>query len=134
MNDALLVGRFERVGDLPRDRDRVGEQEWPLADSIGERRTFDQLHDERAGAVHLFEAEHLRDVRVIQRRQDLGFALEAREPIAIGRQRVWQHLDRHLPLERRVFSSIDLAHSPFAQLGEDAIAPEIPADHWRAAF
>ena len=47
MDDALLVRRFERLGDLPRDRQRLVERNRALRDAIGERRPLDQFQDER---------------------------------------------------------------------------------------
>ena len=52
MDDALLVGRLERLGDLPTDVERVpiGKPGAALsaADaSSRQRRPVDQLHDER---------------------------------------------------------------------------------------
>ena len=38
MDDALLVRRFERVGDLPRDGQRLVERDRPARDALGERR------------------------------------------------------------------------------------------------
>ena len=49
MNDAVLVRGFERLGDLPRDRQRFVDRDRPLRDAIGERRPVDQLQHERAG-------------------------------------------------------------------------------------
>jgi hypothetical protein len=68
MDDPLLMGRFECVGDLACDGHGFGEWDRSLCDAIVERGAFDQFHDQRAGAVKLLESEHLRDVRVIQRR------------------------------------------------------------------
>ena len=48
VDDPLLVRGFERLGDLPRDRQRFIERNRPSRDAIGERRAFDQLQDERA--------------------------------------------------------------------------------------
>ena len=48
MNDAVLVRGFERLGDLLRDRQRLVERNRPLRDAVGERRSLDQLHHERA--------------------------------------------------------------------------------------
>ena len=47
MDDALLVRALERVGDLPRDRQRVVERDRSLCDPIRQRRTLDELEDER---------------------------------------------------------------------------------------
>ena len=49
MDDALLVRGFERLRDLPRDRQRFVERKSsPSRDPIGERLALDQLQDERA--------------------------------------------------------------------------------------
>jgi hypothetical protein len=37
VDDALFVRRFKRVGDLPRDRQRLVERNRSLRDAIGER-------------------------------------------------------------------------------------------------
>ncbi len=46
MDDARLVRRFERFGDLTRDRDGFVERDRPLGEALGERRSFDELEDE----------------------------------------------------------------------------------------
>ena len=67
---------------------------------------------------------------MIERSQDLRFALEAREPFGIEGEAVGQDLERDVPLERRVVGAIHLAHSAFAKLVEDAIRTEsIAASH-----
>ena len=60
MDDALLVRRFERFGDLLRDRQRLIEGYRTLRDALGERRPLDQLHHQRADAVRLLDAVDLR--------------------------------------------------------------------------
>ena len=48
MDDALLVRGFERVGDLPRDRQRlIAVAAGPRAMHGGEVCTLDQLHHQR---------------------------------------------------------------------------------------
>ena len=47
MNDALLVRRVERVGDLLRDGPGLAERNRPARDAIRERRSLDQLDHER---------------------------------------------------------------------------------------
>ena len=51
MNDALLVRRFERLGDLHGDRQRVVEGDRTVCDPLGEILAVDELHDERANAA-----------------------------------------------------------------------------------
>ena len=59
-----------------------------VRDAIGERRPFDELHDERRRAVTALETIYMSDVRVIERREHFGFALKAREPIGVARERL----------------------------------------------
>ncbi len=48
VDDALLVRRGKRVGDLPRDWQHLVKPHRALRDVLGQRRAFDQLHDQRA--------------------------------------------------------------------------------------
>ena len=56
------------------------------------------------------------NVRVIQRCQHLGFALEAGQALGIRGHGFGQHLDRDLSAQRCVLGEIDLAHAAFAEL------------------
>ena len=77
MDDPLLVRRFERLADLPRDRQRLVERHRSARDAIGERLTFDQFEDERVDFTAVLEAINRRNVWVIERRQHLRLAREA---------------------------------------------------------
>jgi hypothetical protein len=61
------------------------------------------------------------------RRQCLGFALEACQPLGIVRKGVRQHLDRDLAPEARIRGAIDLPHATHADLGGDLIRAETGA-------
>ena len=86
MDDPLLVRRFERLGDLLRDRQRFVERDRAARDSLREILALDQFHDERAHTAGFFEAVDVRDVRMVQRGERLRFACEPREPIGIVRE------------------------------------------------
>src|SRR4029453_11758856 len=73
MDDSLLVRRLERLGDLLGPRQRLVDGNRPLRDPIGERRAFDELHDQCVQAASILEAMDLRDVRMIEGRKELGF-------------------------------------------------------------
>jgi len=66
MDDPVFVRHFERLGDLLGDRQRVTEGNRPHRDPIGERRTFDEFHDQRPHAIGIFEAVNLRDMWMIE--------------------------------------------------------------------
>ena len=81
MNDPFLVRGLERVADLARDGQRVrGPEASGLNDRV-ECLARHQLHDERRDPVGLFEAVHLGDVGMIERREQTRFALEPRAAI-----------------------------------------------------
>ena len=58
---------------------------------------------------------------------DLGFALEAPEPLGIVGEKVWQDLERHVAVELRVAGAVDLPHAAGADLGGDVVMPEAVA-------
>ena len=72
------------------DRDRT------LGDAVGQRRALDQFHHERDRAAGFLQAVDVGDVRMVQGREDFGFALEPGQPLGIARDRRGQHLDRDL--------------------------------------
>ncbi len=121
MDDALLVRGFERLGDLRRDRQRLVDRDRPARDPLRQVLPLDQFHHERREAVTRFEAVDRRDVRMIQRRQRLRFAREPRHPLAILRERVGQHLERHVAIERRVAGPEDLPHPARANRRKDLV-------------
>ena len=71
----------------------IGEGIAPRAIRCARSFAFDQLHDERADAAGFFEAVDRRDVRMIERREELRFALEARQPVGVLREAFGQHLE-----------------------------------------
>ena len=72
----------------------------------------------------LLETVDVRDVGMVQRRQRLRFALEPREAIRVGRERLGQDFDGNVPIELRVARAVDLAHAAGANGGEDFIGAE----------
>jgi hypothetical protein len=71
MNDLAVVRRGERVGDLPRDVQRVVERQRTPCDPLREVLALYELHDQRAvmradAGRERLDALDLRDVRVVQ--------------------------------------------------------------------
>ena len=73
---------------------------------------LDQFHDEGLGALKLIPAMDPRDVRVVQRSDGLGFALEAGNPVGIPGERSGQHLDRDISIQLRIRRAVDLPLPP----------------------
>ena len=124
MNNAVLVRRFEGFRDLLGDGQGFVEGHRSGGNSIGERRTLDQLEDEGRDAVRFFEAVDAADVLVIQRRERLCFALKPCEAIGVTGKGVGKDLQRDVASELRVAGAIHLAHAAYADLGGDFIGAE----------
>ena len=67
----FAIGRASSTGIAP-------------GDAIRQRRSLDEFHHERPHAVRFFRAVNRRDVRMIERGEDLGFTLESRQPLGIA--------------------------------------------------
>ena len=137
MNDPLLVRGLERVGDLFRDRERLGERQGQgdrFRQAVGpetcppnafrKRRAFDQLHHESSHVASgfsrtFFETVDRGDVRMVQRGEDLRFADEPCEAIGIVGDGGQQHFDRDVAIQLRVARAIHLAHAADANRIED---------------
>ena len=137
MDHAALVGRFERLGDLQEDRQCLLERQRATGDDLRERLAGDHLHHQErnrrpplgrgrfaiAGHRRL-EAMQRRDVRVVERSEDARLALEARQALGIGRERVGQDLDRHFAFEPAIARPVHLSHAARAENREDLVTPE----------
>ena len=86
-----------------------------MADAIRERRSFGQLHDERAHAFGFFQSVNGGDVRVIERGEQLRLSLEAPHALGIARKLGGQDFQRDVPVELRVMRAIHLAHPAHTQ-------------------
>jgi hypothetical protein len=84
MDDPLLVRRLQRVGNLPRDRQRLIERYGALCNPVGQGGPFNQLQHQGADAVGFFQAVNGGDVRMVQRGEHLRFASEPRNAILVG--------------------------------------------------
>ena len=121
MDDAVLVGGFERLDDLARDRQRVLEWNRAVSDAIGQRGPVDELHHQRLPGRRFLDAVDRRDVRMVQRGEDLRFALEPREALGIGGERRRQDLEGDVALQSAVTRAVDLPHAAGRDEAEDLV-------------
>jgi hypothetical protein len=78
-----------RAPSQDQSRERFGHL---LRDGQGFRGTFDQFHHKSIDAVRFLEAVNRSDIRVIQRREHLGFSPEAGETVRIDGERFGEDL------------------------------------------
>ena len=136
MDDAMVVRRFECLGDLSGDGQRIVEWKCALGNSLREGDALDELHHERASVVpgiarRLHGSVHGRDAGMVEGRERPRLALEARLTVWIAGEGVRQHLDRHLAVQARVDGTIHGAHSIGPEDAADFIVAE--PDAWRDA-
>ena len=129
VNDALFVCGFQGFRDLSRNLEGVVGGDRPARDPLRERLALDELQDQEGDLADLFEAVDRADVRMIERREDLGLPSEPRQPLRVDREGARQCLDRNGAIQPRVASAVDLAHPASTDAGVNFIDSETGA--WR---
>ena len=120
----MLVRLLERLRDLERDDGGLLHRDGAALDAIGERVTGHQLHHQRGGALALLEAVDRRDVRMVERGEDLRLAREARHVVGVVGERRGQHLERDVAMELRVVGAVDLAHAAHSEAVGDFVVSD----------
>src|SRR5207249_913474 len=81
---------------------------------FGEREPRHVLHHQVMRLAGLLDAVDLRDVGMVQSGQELGFALEARQPLRVAREMQRQDFDGHVAVELGVAATINFPHPALA--------------------
>ena len=118
---------LERLGNLPREAQRVIDGQRTSLELLLERFALDELHRKIEGPVVLVEAMDRCDVRMVERGQEPGFTLEAREPALVTGERRGERLDGGLAAELRVGGTIDLTHTADTEWAGDPKATQLCA-------
>ena len=137
MDDPGRVGGVERVGDLSRDGQRLGERQRAPAHAIVQRVALDQLEHQGRHVAGVFETVDGPDVRMIERCEQPCFAFEARHAIGVRRERRRQDLQRDVATQLRIACAIHFAHPAGAEGREDFVGAEARArgkGHSRSSF
>ena len=118
MNDAFVMRGLQRIGDLF----RVAERRLKRERSFG-RFPWHQLHHQRA----LFHAVDLRDVGMVQRRENFGLALKPRETLRVLSESRRQNLDRYFAIKLGVSGPIYFAHAARANRRKNLVGSQTRA-------
>ena len=102
MDDSMLMGLLQRLGELPGNRKHVLQRQGAERQPRPEILAFDQLHGDSLDAVCLFEAVYVSDRWMIERGECLRFALKTFQSFGVGSDNLRQDLQRHLTMELRV--------------------------------
>src|ERR1700676_1641755 len=122
VRDASFVRGFERVGDLVGDAESGVERHRPFG-----RLALDILHYQVIGA----DVVNLADIRMIERGDGFGFALEALRELGGG------NLDSYVAIQARIARAVDLAHAARADGRENLIGAQVVAGgegHCRSVY
>ncbi len=116
------------LAELNRDVELVDQRERPLRarheDGL-EILAAQELHHDVGRAVGLAQLVNGDHVSVLQTRNGLGFALEPLARGLIQREIDEHHLERHVPLERRIPCLIEHAHAAATHHLEDVVAANL---------
>ena len=128
MDDPFFMRGFQRVGDLPRERERLVHGERAVGQPLGQRWSFDELEHEAADTVGFFQPVDRCDVGVVQRRQYLRLPLEAPQAFGNRLETVGDDLDGDVAAQPGVAGAVHLAHSAGAEQRQDPVRAELAAD------
>jgi hypothetical protein len=121
MDDTFLMRRFERVGDLTREGQRVLDGNRSHGEAVGQRGSHHQFQNKGTHTVRFLETVDTGDVGVIERREQFGFPLESRQSVGVVRNAVREDLERDIPLQSGVPRLVDFAHPADSEQGEDFV-------------
>jgi hypothetical protein len=111
MDDAPVVRRLERLGDLSCDAECLVKRKRSPGDPLSERRPRHELHDQEASAFGFLQSVNRRNVGMIERRERLRLARESRSTVRITGGGLGKQLERDGAVQLRVGGLIDLTHA-----------------------
>ena len=129
MDDAGCVRAGQGVGDGDRILQNLGRLQAAARDDMVERAAGDELHHDEVGAILAADVVNGDDVGMIQGGGGLGFLDEAQLAVGVGDLVGRQNLDRDKAVQLRIAGLVDDAHTALAQLLDDLVVRNGPADH-----
>src|SRR5438445_176732 len=128
VHDALSMGCLQSSADLHSDFQQFIDIHGPGGDSLIERLSFQQFHDNEGPTVTLIHLMNRADVRVVQRRRGTCFSLKSLQYLGIFSQFFTKELQGHMATELQVLSLVDHTHSSLTKLLDDAVVRDGLAD------
>jgi hypothetical protein len=123
VHDAPPVGGLKRLGDLPRDPNRVANRQRAALEAFGQRRPRNVLQHEEACFTRLLETVNGGNVRMVQRRERACLSLQSLPSVVL--QQLGTHdLQRDGPIQLRVDGLVDDTHTADSNTLLDPIVTE----------
>src|SRR5450631_3063778 len=111
MDDPGAVGFLEGIADLYAALQHLLQRQRTFLQPVVKALALHELHHQIRGSVLCAHVVEHADVRMIQRRNDPGFALEPLLRLGIVRKMGGKNLDRYRPVQASVARAINLAHA-----------------------
>src|SRR5262245_62941434 len=105
------MSRLECLGNLKRDSKRFTDWYPSLVDPVGQCLTVNIFQNQGETTSSFLDAINCRNVRMIERRQQLRLASKPSHPVAVFSQGFRKDLDRDVSAELHVPRAIDFSHS-----------------------
>ena len=131
MDNALRVGRVQRVGDLNSELHHLLHLQRPTLDAMLQGFAFEQFHGDERLAILLADVVNGADVGMIKRRSGLRLALETDEGLRIPGHFLRQELEGNETMQPGIFGFIDHAHPATAELFQNPVMGDGLTDHER---
>src|SRR6516162_11217632 len=127
MHKRFCVRRLQCLCYLSSDSQRVRPRQGPGAQASVQRLAPDVLHDDKERPLVLTNFEDLADKGMVKRGCRQGFAAKALAGHGVGGEMCWQELDGDTPIQTRIVSQVDLAHSAAGEALEDLVRTDLGA-------
>ena len=124
MQNALGMRGAKRVGDLDGQFEKDVGRERSAAQLVLERAAFEPLHDDELLAVGFRSFSNVMnraDVRMVQRRGRLRFALKTAHRLSVSREFRGEKLQGDSPTEAQILGAEHHTHAATAQTFDDAV-------------
>jgi hypothetical protein len=123
MDDAAIVRGGEPGADLARQFDRPILRE--ATDATQQQReifAIDVFHRQEGVPLVLADVEHAADVRMRDQARHPNFGVDLHQPRRVAIDRLRQKLQGDGLAQFQIVRAVDLAHAPFSQASDDAVA------------
>ena len=124
MDDVLAVSAVQRVRDLPTEAQDVACFQRTFRQSIVERLTIHELHDDEDPVVVFPDIEECADMRMVERGDGARFDLESVTSVGPPVRLRRKHLHGDDAIEACVARLVDLPHPPGANQRQDFVRAE----------
>ena len=121
VDDPLVVGRVQRIGDLDADVNQLMDLQRPVHEAVAQRAPPHQFHHDEGLSFVLVDVEDRTDVAVVQRGCRARFGSKPANRLLVLHQIIGEEFERDRAPEAEVVRPIDDAHAAGADLADDPV-------------